>query len=154
MNRRSFLATTVKFFSAAIAFLFSLPVFRFIAAAFSTAKSQAFYPIAKIQDVQEEITRIGYTRLLRDGWMTRSVEGYVWIRKKPDGSLVAYEPHCTHLGCAYSWEEKNAQFHCPCHGGVFDKDGKRVEGPPPRPLDRYEVKIEGNQIKIGKVVKA
>jgi Rieske Fe-S protein len=34
------------------------------------------------------------------------------------------------------------RFRCPCHGGVFDAEGNVVEGPPPRPLDRVEVRVD------------
>jgi Rieske Fe-S protein len=40
------------------------------------------------------------------------------------------------------------EFFCPCHNGVFDKDGNVVSGPPPRPLDRFEVKVEDDQLFI------
>jgi Rieske Fe-S protein len=43
------------------------------------------------------------------------------------------------------------QFFCPCHNGVYDKQGNVVSGPPPRPLDRYELKVDGEQIFMGKL---
>jgi Rieske Fe-S protein len=49
---------------------------------------------------------------------------------------------CTHLGCKVRWIPDQEGFFCPCHNGVFAKDGSVVSGPPPRPLDQYEVKIE------------
>ncbi len=52
---------------------------------------------------------------------------------------------CTHLGCTVYWEKDREEFYCPCHAGRFDKDGKVLAGPPPRPLDSYDVEIdEGN----------
>lgn len=45
---------------------------------------------------------------------------------------------CTHQGCTVK-PEANGEFHCPCHGAVFDKDGRVVQGPAPRDLDRYKV---------------
>jgi quinol---cytochrome c reductase iron-sulfur subunit, bacillus type len=86
--------------------------------------------------------------------MTRSVEDYVWIRKKADGTLMIFEPHCTHLGCAYAWNQSNRDFECPCHGGKFDENGNRIAGPPPRPLDRYQVKIVNGEIQIGKITES
>jgi Rieske Fe-S protein len=55
---------------------------------------------------------------------------------------------CTHLSCRVRWVAERGQFFCPCHNGVFDKEGLVVSGPPPRPLDRYEVKVEGDQLFI------
>ena len=153
MQRRTFLARMTQFFSALIASLFALPVFTFIRGS-SISKSNELYPIARTSELQEEVTRVSFTRFIRDGWMMRSAEDYVWVRKKSDGSLVIFEPHCTHLGCAYAWNQSTRHFECPCHGGRFDEDGNRIAGPPPRPLDRYEAKIVNGEIQIGKVTKA
>jgi menaquinol-cytochrome c reductase iron-sulfur subunit len=151
MERRTFLARLVQFFSAVIGALFALPIFRFMQGSFASSAEVDSYPIGDIQALQEEVTRVAFTRLVRDGWMVSTVEEYVWVRKKPDGSILVFEPHCTHLGCAYDWDLKSQQFHCPCHGGKFDKEGNRIAGPPPRALDRFEVQKEGDQIRIGKV---
>jgi menaquinol-cytochrome c reductase iron-sulfur subunit len=152
MERRTFLGRLVQFFAAMIAALFALPVFRFVQASFASTGDTSSYPIGDVVDLQEEITRVAFTRLVRDGWMVSTVEEYVWVRKKPDGSILVFEPHCTHLGCAYDWNSKSQQFQCPCHGGKFDKEGNRIAGPPPRPLDRFQVTKEGNQIRIGKLL--
>jgi quinol---cytochrome c reductase iron-sulfur subunit, bacillus type len=154
MERRTFLSRLVQLFSAMIGVLFTFPVFRFFQGSFASAAEADRYPIGDIQALQEEITRVSFTRLVRDGWMVSTVEEYVWVRKKPDGTIVVFEPHCTHLGCAYDWDSKSQQFLCPCHGGKFDKDGNRIAGPPPRALDRFQVKKEGNQLRIGKILKA
>ncbi len=50
-----------------------------------------------------------------------------------------YSGVCTHLGCLVRWEEQNNRFYCPCHQGIFDPNGKVVSGPPPRPLDEYQI---------------
>ena len=62
--------------------------------------------------------------------------------------FLAMSNICTHLGCRVRWIADQEQFFCPCHNGVFDKDGTVVSGPPPRPLDRYEVKVEGETVYI------
>ncbi len=35
------------------------------------------------------------------------------------------------------------RFICPCHGGVYDLLGRRVGGPPVRPLDRFYTRVNG-----------
>lgn len=44
---------------------------------------------------------------------------------------------CTHLGCIYSWTPANDRFECPCHGSKYRLDGRRIESPAPRTLDRF-----------------
>ena len=53
---------------------------------------------------------------------------------------------CTHLGCTVFWQKDRQEFFCPCHNGRFDKNGVVLEGPPPAPLDLYQVEIEGNNV--------
>ena len=45
-------------------------------------------------------------------------------------SFVALSSVCPHLGCQVHWEEQNDRFFCPCHNGVFDREGVATEGPP------------------------
>jgi cytochrome b6-f complex iron-sulfur subunit len=46
---------------------------------------------------------------------------------------------CTHLGCIYAWTPANDRFECPCHGSKYRLDGRRIESPAPRTLDRFLV---------------
>ena len=55
---------------------------------------------------------------------------------------------CTHLQCRVSWHEDRQMFISPCHNGLFSIDGEVLGGPPPRPLDQFQTKIENGQIQI------
>lgn len=89
-----------------------------------------------------------------DGWKIQSEKSTAWVVKQADNRVVAFGPQCTHLGCAYHWEESKNQFLCPCHSSLFSMDGKVVSGPAPRPLDRFETKVEGNKLLIGDLEKS
>ena len=60
---------------------------------------------------------------------------------KDGKDLRALSTVCPHLGCRVRWEPQDQQFKCPCHTAAFDREGKVLSGPPPRPLDRYEVEL-------------
>jgi cytochrome b6-f complex iron-sulfur subunit len=65
--------------------------------------------------------------------------------------LFALRTVCTHLGCTPNWLEAEQKFKCPCHGSGFYKDGINFEGPAPRPLERYAIRIaEDGQVEIDK----
>jgi len=66
--------------------------------------------------------------------------------QKEDKDFAAYSLVCTHLGCIVKWEAKNKDFHCPCHAGKFDENGDPIAGPPPSPLPKYKVVVEGADI--------
>jgi cytochrome b6-f complex iron-sulfur subunit len=59
-----------------------------------------------------------------------------------DGQIVgtaAIYKVCTHLGCIYAWNDPNNRFECPCHGSKYRLDGRRIEAPAPRDLDRFKL---------------
>ncbi|HYM90821.1 MAG TPA: Rieske 2Fe-2S domain-containing protein [bacterium] len=85
----------------------------------------------------------------REGWVNVSAEMQVWVAKTPDGTFRIFDNHCTHLGCPYHWEATEQRFVCPCHNGVFDATGKVLGGPPPRPLDYYDSKVEAGTLFMG-----
>jgi menaquinol-cytochrome c reductase iron-sulfur subunit len=62
---------------------------------------------------------------------------------------IAISTRCTHLGCPVRYVQASARFICPCHGGVYGVDGEVVGGPPVRPLDRFETRLEGDRVLVG-----
>jgi cytochrome b6-f complex iron-sulfur subunit len=57
----------------------------------------------------------------------------------PIVGVAAIYKVCTHLGCIYSWTPANSRFECPCHGSKYRLDGRRIEAPAPRSLDRFRM---------------
>lgn len=61
--------------------------------------------------------------------------------------FVAYSRRCTHLSCPVEYQPDKNRIYCPCHNGAFSvKDGKVLQGPPPRPLPRIQLEIVGGQV--------
>lgn len=75
-----------------------------------------------------------------DGWYETNRQTVVFIDKQGD-QLTAMSATCSHLGCHVKWEAAANHFKCPCHGGVYDRAGNVVSGPPPRPLEKIQVRI-------------
>jgi menaquinol-cytochrome c reductase iron-sulfur subunit len=64
--------------------------------------------------------------------------------------VIALTSRCAHVGCPVSFKDAAHVFVCPCHGGVYDFRGRRVGGPPPRPLDRFYTRIlRGGEVELG-----
>ncbi len=77
-------------------------------------------------------------------------EKNTWIVRH-DGIIYALSTTCTHLGCTPNWLEREGKFKCPCHGSGFYISGVNFEGPAPRPLERWAVRIgEDGQIVVDK----
>ena len=74
------------------------------------------------------------------------VEGKFFLLHAPGVILAAYRK-CTHLGCSvpYTPSEdsptgEKGQFHCPCHGSLFNKKTAIVQGgPAPKPLQLFHI---------------
>ena len=104
------------------------------------------FQIGKPQELIFERTRV-------DGWRVLREKVIAWVVRTDERNVIAYSPQCTHLGCAYHWEDKRNQFVCPCHESLFTIDGKVVEGPASRPLDRYPVRVENSRLLIGSTIR-
>ena len=63
--------------------------------------------------------------------------------------FVAISTRCMHLGCPVRFVAAAGRFICPCHGGVYDFEGKVDGGPPVRPLDRFYTRVRNGQLEIG-----
>ncbi len=62
---------------------------------------------------------------------------------------IAISSRCAHLGCPVRWVDAAERFICPCHGGVYDLLGRRVGGPPVRPLDRFYTRVNAGNVEVG-----
>ncbi|MCS7281299.1 MAG: ubiquinol-cytochrome c reductase iron-sulfur subunit [Desulfobacterota bacterium] len=72
------------------------------------------------------------------------------IFKKSDGTLYALKGVCTHMDCNITYKPELKKFYCACHKGWFDEDGKNIEGPPPKPLEFFDITIEDEKLIVAK----
>jgi len=73
----------------------------------------------------------------------------ILIRLKT-GQFKAFAATCTHLSCIVQFRDDLNQIWCACHNGRFDLTGRNVAGPPPRPLEEFDVNLEGNEVWVTK----
>jgi cytochrome b6-f complex iron-sulfur subunit len=71
------------------------------------------------------------------------------IINRPGKGFIALSRVCSHLGCLVEYSKSQSRIICPCHGAIFDLEGSVVSGPPPKPLQRLPLKVEGESILIG-----
>lgn len=74
-------------------------------------------------------------------------DGKFWLINNEDGALAIYWK-CVHLGCTVPWNDQEKTFHCPCHGSIYDRNGVRIAGPAPRPLDIMAVSVEEGSVVV------
>ena len=92
-------------------------------------------------------TKVDFVETVNDAWVENRVLRSVWVQTEDGEHFTVYNGRCTHLGCGFGYDKTAKRFHCPCHLGAFDvKTGAVLSGPPPRPLDRLETRIEGGNL--------
>ena len=72
----------------------------------------------------------------------------MWLRRDSDQDFKAFAVNCTHLGCPIRWLQDANLFMCPCHGGVFNRDGSVAGGPPQLPLPQFDVRVTNGQVEV------
>lgn len=98
---------------------------------------------------QSESVLIGAESRIQPGEaLSLDLGGHKILVLQTDQGVAAFSRRCTDLGCLVSWNRERQQFLCPCHRGVYDKNGTNIAGPPPRPLDRFEVIRRGEQLYV------
>ncbi|ALA57707.1 ubiquinol-cytochrome c reductase iron-sulfur subunit [Nitrospira moscoviensis] len=98
---------------------------------------------------QAEAVLIGAeSRIQLGDAVSMDLGGHKILVLKTEQGVAAFSRRCTDLGCLVSWSKEREQFLCPCHQGVYDKTGLNIAGPPPRPLDRFEIVKRGEQLYV------
>ena len=67
-----------------------------------------------------------------------------------DGTYRALSATCTHLGCTVQYRHDLREVWCACHNGIYDLGGRNISGPPPRPLDVFDVHVRGDEIVVSR----
>lgn len=154
VSRRQFLTYTLTGVGGFMAAGMIMPMARFALdpALKAGAESESRY-VCELAELTEEPQKFPLVFNQVDAWYESEVsrDAYIYL----DGDeVVALSPVCTHLGCTvtYGHDDKPDGFRCPCHFGLFEKDGMNVPGTPPqRPLDVYEVTVEDGKVYLGQI---
>jgi menaquinol-cytochrome c reductase iron-sulfur subunit len=148
-DRRTFVARTLTGIVSAIGTALVLPAFRYVFASGRTPDNDAWIAVANLDDLTPaRPARVEFSRHVVDGWVTSNESASAWVVKPQQGAVIAFAPECTHLGCAYSWDDLHGEFNCPCHGSRFAIDGGVKQGPASKPLNRYPTRVDGHQLLI------
>jgi cytochrome b6-f complex iron-sulfur subunit len=65
-----------------------------------------------------------------------------------EGEYRCVSAVCTHLGCTVQYRSDLVEIWCACHNGTYGLDGRNISGPPPRPLEAFQVNVRGSEIVI------
>jgi cytochrome b6-f complex iron-sulfur subunit len=68
------------------------------------------------------------------------------VVRLPSGEFRAFSAVCTHLDCIVQYRKDREVIWCACHNGTYDLSGRNIAGPPPRPLEAYDVAVRGDDV--------
>lgn len=148
-KRRQVLNRLILGIGAVVATALASPVVAFVLSPLLKRRSAEWLPVGPIDRFNRgEIVKVTYLDPLRLPWAGYAAENAAWLSCDQQGRLTALSAYCTHTGCPVRWEQGAELFLCPCHGGVFRRDGSVAAGPPPRPLPRHPLRVRQGQVEI------
>ena len=135
VSRRGFVSLLLggSFVASAVAFLY--PVLRYLnppKMADMGSDSVLAGKVGELKLNSGKIFRFGS----RPGLLVRTAEG----------DYRAMSATCTHLSCTVQYRDDLREVWCACHNGKYNLDGRNVSGPPPRPLEAFDVQVKGEEI--------
>lgn len=148
ISRRDFMGAATWLIGSLISLGMGIPAIAYIVGpGLKKAGAQEWIRLGSASKVEIGLPTLFKVTLERQtGWIVSEEEISVYVLTEDGRDFIAMSNICTHLGCRVRWIADQGKFFCPCHNAIFDKDGKVVSGPPPRPLDTYQVKVENNQL--------
>ncbi|WP_010284163.1 QcrA and Rieske domain-containing protein [Bacillus timonensis] len=155
VSRRQFLNYTLTGVGGFMAAGMLMPMVRFaIDPLLQPEAEQDMVQVVSVDKITNEPQKFDFKVNQVDAWYESDVPYSAWVYKKDNGDIVALSPVCKHLGCAVAWNEDPTnpnRFFCPCHYGLYEKDGTNVPGTPPAaPLDVYESQVKDGYLYLGK----
>ncbi len=156
VTRRQFLNYTLTGVGGFMAAGMLMPMVRFAVDPVLKHNAAGDYVVTKqkIDEITNEPVRVDFSFEQKDAWYTSEVTNTAWVYKDENGEIVALSPVCKHLGCTVDWNTDATHpehFFCPCHNGLYTKDGVNVPGTPPAaPLDVYPYKEVDGYLALGK----
>jgi menaquinol-cytochrome c reductase iron-sulfur subunit len=149
VTRRSFFAKLSLSLGGLCAVILGVPVVGFVIAPLFRKVPDVWTPVGKVDDFEiGKTVSVPFPDPSPLPWAGITAKSSAWLRREADGRFIAFSAHCTHMGCPVRWLPNAELFMCPCHGGVYYKDGAVAAGPPPKPLVRYDVRVAGGQVEI------
>ena len=153
-HRRRFLSSCTGVLIGVIGLLSAVPILGYCLAPLRRKRDEeaagaSFVDLGPLEDLP-----IGEWKLLslemvqHDGWEEVRQRHAVWVHRPGESGreVAVLSPICSHLGCPINWYPDQSRFLCPCHGGVFDADGRHRSGPPLRSMDPLDF-----QIRVGRL---
>jgi Rieske Fe-S protein len=150
IKRRTLLSRLAIGLGSFLAAAIGLPIGGAVFAAAFRREEPSWVDLGRLSEFptgQPRMVTFGTTRV--DGYLKTTASRAVWVYRESGEEVRVYNARCTHLGCLVSYQGDSQTFLSPCHAGIFAlRDGAVLDGPPPRPLDRLEYRLDGGNLAV------
>jgi menaquinol-cytochrome c reductase iron-sulfur subunit len=127
----------------------AIPAIGFLLAPLLKKAPRTWQAVGKVSDFEiDRIVEVTIEDTSAVPWTGETATTGAWLRRKTDSEFIVFSLNCTHLGCPVRWEADAQLFMCPCHGGVYYISGAVAAGPPPKPLQRYPVRVRNGRVEV------
>jgi menaquinol-cytochrome c reductase iron-sulfur subunit len=148
-SRRRFLSRLSFALSGFIGAVATVPVIGFLLSPLTRKQPRVWRPVGPVDGfVIGDPVNVVFEDASPLPWAGVTARTAAWLRRDDSEKFTAFTVHCTHLGCPVRWVADAQLFLCPCHGGVYYRDGTVSAGPPPRTLPQYPVRVRNGQVEI------
>lgn len=150
VNRRDFVKVLLGALGGVMGAVIGIPAITYIIwPATRTQAKEDWIPAGVLENYPiGQPTLFTFTRTQLNGWEKTSNSYGAYILRKSDKEVAVFSSMCTHLACRVKWMEDESAYVCPCHDARFGLGGEVLSGPPPRPLDKMEAKVEEGNLFI------
>ncbi len=152
LSRRGLFMKLGILFNGLVAAALALPVVGFLLSSITRGRANGYLSwvtLGSVKAFPEGETRLATFRnpnvMPADG---KTVDTACWVRHIEGDQFQVFAINCAHLGCPVRWFPQSGLFMCPCHGGVYYRDGSRASGPPERGLFEYPHKVQNGLVTI------
>jgi Rieske Fe-S protein len=152
VTRRGLFMKLGILFNGVVAAALAVPIVGFVLSSVTRGRGKGYLswlPLGPVSEFPEGETRLA---TFRNPYVTptdgKTVDTACWVRRVGGEQFQVFAVNCAHLGCPVRWFPQSGLFMCPCHGGVYYRDGSRASGPPERGLFEYPYKVENGLVTI------
>lgn len=149
MTRRKLLVRFLQAFGAGVAGVIGIPALLHVMSPVVRRDDDALWrAVGSIADFPPGEVRRAYVEVPREDWARALREKSVYVWHSEEEGPVVFARNCTDLSCPLEFDTGSGWFFCPCHGGIFDRDGTPKAGPPNRPLYRFARRVRDGVLEI------
>jgi len=145
IQKRNFIKGATAAILGFITLFLTIPFVSFLIPSSNEGKNKKFVKVPNFPSLTIGApTKMTFQDVDVQAFITSNIVYDIWVIKHAPDKATVYSPLCPHLNCRYTFVD--SEFKCPCHGSVFNENGKCIGGPSPRPLDTLAYKIEGGEL--------